>query len=209
MAKAIARQDQVRPGEGALVDLSLLPDASVAGKGTATFQVSLASVPVPHKRYAADLSFVELVDETVHIFFGQRRLRSDELRSLVVIKMDIAWVHRFIRSIDDSSHPFEKYASDNKIRTEVLTECGEEPKDTVSFDANFTLAAIAGRQACLDFFYSSPFAFSASMGAKKLAIEPVLRVDLRASLLMGILAEMRKIVANTRSIEALEGLDHE
>lgn len=199
-----AKTQLVRSGEGALVDVSFLPNETVAGRNVASFNISLASVPVPHKRYSADTAFVEIVDETVLLLFAQRRIRNDGLRSLVIIKMDPEWVQRFLLTLAQADTDFDKYAESHNISADILGTVPEEPKDTVAFDANFTMAAISERQACLDFFYSSPFAFSASLGAKKLAVDPVLRVDLKCSLLLGVIAGMRDVIKRIPTGRILE-----
>jgi hypothetical protein len=185
----------IRPGEGAAqVEVNFVPRSNVSDKGKVAAQINLATVPVPHRRYSADVAAVNYWKETVQLLFAQKKLSGDDLRSLVIVKMNADWAKRFLDSIADAEVPFDKYATTNNIANDAMVVVEEEPKDTVAFDANFTLAAISGRQACLDFYYSSPFAFSASQGAKKLAVDPVLRVDLRAGLLMGVIDGIRKIV---------------
>lgn len=182
-----------RPGEGTLVELRPIASKEVTGADSVKMTASLNAVPVPNKRYSADVCFVGYSHETFKLLFAQEKINSTELRTLLVVKMSVDAVSRFLETIAETDLPFDEYAEKNGLKIEQLPQFKEEPKDTVAFDANFVLAAMSGKESCVDFYHSSAFAQGAIQASKKLALDPVVRVDLRASLLMALVREVRKI----------------
>ena len=196
-----------RPGEGTLVELHVLPSKGVSGGSSAVMRASFANVPVPSKRYSSDMGAVSYSRETFKILFGQEKLNSEsELRTLLIVKMTPGAVARFLKSVEEADPKFEALAKQAGLEPESMNTFAGEPKETVAFDANFVLAAFSGREACLDFYHSSAFSVSSSIHTKKLALDPVVRVDLRSTLLLGLIKTLRQTLS-TLPERVLEGQD--
>lgn len=189
----------VRPGEGTYVDVEFRPSGDPRTAGTASVRVNLAQVPVPNKRYSADVASLQFAHGTYRLLFGQQKLGGDgQLRTLLIVKMSKQAVRRFLESVE-SAEPAFHAAIALREGTEGLIEICNEPKETVAFDANFVLAAVSDDEGCMDFYHSSPFSVSASSVTKKIAFDPVVRVDLPASVLLKIVDSLRDELAKSET----------
>lgn len=182
----------VRPGEGVLVDLRPALVRDVAGTNSAKMTANINNVPVPNKRYSADVCFVGFNNDTFKLLFAQEKFNSTELRTLLIVKMSEESVGRFLETLEDTDPPFSDYAETAGFRIEELGAFTQEPSETVAFDANFVLVGMSGKEGCADFYHSSAFAMGASKASGKLALDPVVRVDIRSSLLLGMLKVLRE-----------------
>jgi hypothetical protein len=177
------------------VDLQLSASRSVRGQTATVLSADLSSVPVPAKRYSADVAFVGYDRETVKILFGQEKFGAGgRLRTLLIIKMTPAAVMRHLEQVDGAEPSFPSVAERIGVIAEDLPQFANEPRETVTFDANMILAAFTGREACSDFYHASPFSVSVGRESKKLALDPVVRVDMRTSLMFGVIAALRKLM---------------
>lgn len=186
----------VRPGEGVVVELRPVVAREVSGSNATRMSANVSAIPVPSKRYSADVCFVGFSHGTYKWLFAQEKFNSQELRTLIIVKMSAEATVRFLTSCDEASPTFDEFAEQTGIEVESLPKFGEEPKETVAFDANFALVALSGAEACVDFYHSSAFAVGASKHTNKLALDPVVRVDLRSSLLLGMIREVAKVLGD-------------
>ena len=177
-----------------VVDLRPAVARDVSGANATRMTANISQVPVPNKRYSADTCFVGFSHETVKLLFAQEKFNSEDLRTLIIVKMSTEAMVRFLESCDEASPSFEEFATQAGIKSEELGPFKAEPTETVALDANFALVAMSGREACIDFYHSSAFAIGASKRTNKLALDPVVRVDLRTSLFLGLLHEAAAIV---------------
>jgi hypothetical protein len=185
-----------RTGEGTAVDAAVRPVTTASGRSAGLMTVNISSAPVPERRYVAEVCSVTYEKETVKLWFGQPKHNSNKLRTLLVIHMSPSSVRHFIDSIRAVKNPtYEELAQDNHFQKEPLSTLEDEPDQTVAFAANFILAGMSGREACLDFFHASAFAISAVVHTSKLALDAVVRVDLRSSLALGLFQELGRLVA--------------
>lgn len=186
-----------RAGEGVCVDFNAVPVTSVGGSNTQTFTADLGGLPVPDRRYSADQAFIDYRDETFFVMFGQDRLDRRGLRNLLAVKMTPAAVDQFLQTLTHpakgalSDKSLEDVAASGGIEHSSLGSFNEEPGDAVTLNANIVLAALSGREACMDFYYASPFSKAAMFKSHQLAVDPIVRVDLRTSLLLGLIDEFR------------------
>lgn len=194
-----------RVGEGVLVDLVNIPAPNRAGNAVIAYRVNIGSVPVPSKRYSTDVAFLAYKRNTIKLMFGQEKHSDNLLRTLLIIKMTPTAARKFLRTTQEA---FRKHSEQVNLKPEVIDDDFIEPHDTVSFDSNIVLAAIAGREACCDFYHASSFSLASSVKSKKLALDPVVRVDLRATLLMGLLESLQKLISGLPS-DIFEGEDNE
>lgn len=190
----IAPRGVNRPGEGTLIDIEVQSVAETAGQSGFRMHADLSHAPVPERRYSAHVYALEADTESVKLLFGQRKIgKSAGLRTLLIIDMTAQGAARFLQTIDSARNPTpQEIANTHGIVAQAPIEIQEEPGQTVELLANMVLCAWAGPEACTDFYQASPFAFSAAPGIRKLALDPVVRVDMRASSFLGMLGELRK-----------------
>lgn len=184
---AVAKVNHHRPGEGIVVDVVVTALETVNGLGRATLQAEIATLPVPNKRYSADVAYLGYSSGTAKLLFGQEKFGGDgELRTLLIVKMGLSWVRAFVDGVNKLDLTKPQGGSKNGIVEEALPQFPQEPKDTVAFDATMVVAGVNGIDGCVDFYYSSPFALERTPASKKLAVDPVVRVNVRAGLLLGM-----------------------
>jgi hypothetical protein len=184
-----------RLGEGTLVDVHISSVVSVDGIDRATLQANVGSLPVPNKRYSADTAFVGYSHGTAKLLFGQEKFATDgELRTLLIVKMSLNWVKAFVQTLTEGKQALRHSPAVERLNIEALPQFTEEPKDTVTFDATMVVTGINGIDGCLDFYYSSPFALERTAQSKKLAVDPVVRVNVRAGLLVGMFDELSRLL---------------
>jgi hypothetical protein len=184
----------VRQNEGSNVPVILGQVATVNGLSVQMAAVKLSDAPVPERKYVADVCGVTYVPGTVQLLFGQRRIGGDGLRSLLVIQMSSSGAVRFLAAISQlAPQTLEEMAKVTGIVAEKSAPINTEPEQTVALAASFVLLASAVDETTMDFYQASAFAISAMPHSGKLALDPVVRIDLRTSLLLGLVEELRKL----------------
>ena len=193
---AVARA-MYRTGEGTPIDVVQHSVVKPDGTGVAVLGINLAQAPVPERRYVADVGTVSFESGTIKVMFGQRKLSSEALRSLVVIHMSPNAVAQFLDSVKGMEKPsLDEIGQKIGIEPEVLAKAfSEEPEQTVAFAANIVAVAVAAKESCLDFYQASSFSIAGAVSSKKLPVDAVVRVDLRTSLFMGVVKELQKIAS--------------
>jgi hypothetical protein len=195
--QSLSRGPVNRPGEGSAISVSVQTFISTDGKSIAQLGVDLSQAVVPDRRYAADTCAVLYVNQTVRIIFGQERFSGDGLRSAVAVKMSPRAVAQLLVMIDASMPSTLVQAIRNEgVEVQKLASPTIEPTQaTVVLAANLALPAISSMEGCIDFYQASPFALGVAMqsNAAKLAVEAVVRVDLSAGLLLGLIEELRSV----------------
>lgn len=196
---AVATQWPVREGEGAALDLTVNHDVNVSGQSLSLLKIDFRTAPVPDRRYAADMCAATYLKHTVRIIFGQQRINSDNYRTLLVISMSEMAIAQFLFSVDQTKDPsFEEIAQGAGIEIEPIGNISEEPEQTVSLSANMVLIAVSGDEASMDFFKASPFSLHAAPHRGKLFLDPVVRVDLTTSALLGLIRALRVFATQFR-----------
>ena len=185
-----------RPGEGVFLDAVVNTFVGTDGKTIAQMGINLAAAQVPDRKYYADICGITSFRGTVKLMFGQERVNSTELRSLLVVQMSEDSVGRFLSTIDQVKNPtfLEAAASaTSKFELEPLTTKITEPVQAIALPANLVFCGVSGTDACADFYQASPFAIGNVMKSKRLALDPVVRVDLRTSLFLSLIEGLRKL----------------
>ena len=191
----------IRPGEGTPMAIT----RPLAGPSKASqMTVSMATAEVPARRYTCDVVDVIQTDLEVQLLFGQRKVGggSLSLRSLLVLHLSLDGVSAFLRSV-------EKYdiwvadLSKQGIIAYGLTNITDEPIQTHSLNANYIVAGLAGREACMDFYLSSAFVFAAlsNPNATHMPIDPVVRVSLPTALFLSVVDKLRVIGAKLPQLQ--------
>jgi hypothetical protein len=188
MSHAVPEQ---RAGEGYPVSVQITDGEN----GRKVLQADLNQVPAPSKQYVAELASVAYEKETVLLYFAQEMLGGAGLRNLLVVHMAPLSAVRFLNVVEDIRKPsIQEVADKIGIQPAQLTEINVEPKDTVALSVTAGMAGLSGRDGCIDFFSASPFSIGLAQRAQKLSLDPVVRVYLRASLLVALVSKMRTIV---------------
>jgi len=68
-----------------------------------------------------------------------------------------------------------------------ITEFKSNADQTVVVTASIVMAGYSGTNGCMDFYYASPFSMQQMAVFKKLAVEPVVRVNLPTGLVFAML----------------------
>ena len=183
-----------KPGEGASLVVSREHSVDVKGATGVLLTIDFTSAPVPDRRYAADIAAVERVNDMVNIIFGQTKVGGG-FRSLLIINMSASAVHQFLRSLADILPTIREYAKRISLAKVDLTEVGQEPNQTVALTANLVAASQSGREACLDFYYSSPWVMMQVKKGGEFAAEPIVRITLTTGLLLAISTKLESVGA--------------
>ncbi len=169
---------------------------NVAGTTGTLFTIDLTSAPVPDRRYAADIATVVRVNDMVRLIFGQTKVGGIEPRSLVVIHLSALAVRQFLQSMPDVLATMRAYAQQSNLTKVSLVDVEKEPNQTVALAANITAASASGREACMDFYYTSPFVMLQVTKGGGFAVDPVVRVMLSTGLLLAICERLESMKAD-------------
>lgn len=164
------------------------------GSTKITAQVEMGSAPVPDRRYVADVAAVAVAPagQFVTIMFGQSRIGSKALRSLVLIRLFPEPVHRFFEGSAEFITRLRNTLSKNKLDEQSVEPTLEEPEQTVSLSANVVATAYAGHEAVLDFYHLSPMVLRrlALQDEPRVPLDPVVRIDISIALLAGVVTAL-------------------
>jgi hypothetical protein len=186
---------KLRHGEGKEIEVIRQTVPQTDGTTSYEFNIDISHAPVPERRYVADAATLLFSGDVVRLVLGQKRLlSSEELRSAVVVFLSAQALTYFLRSSNDVHPILNEYAAQHQI-SEFLTELKTEPEHTTFITSNIILMAFSGREACLDFYNSSPFVLAVAQKGGKWALDPILRVDLSTGLLIAILDKMETLKA--------------
>jgi hypothetical protein len=154
--------------------------------------VELYKAPVPDRKFTADTCSTIFAGSVVKLVFGQERIDGKGLRSAIVVQMSRIGGANFVRFCDLMKNPsINEIAQTDNIGVENVSPVATEPPQALTLSANMPLTAISGHEACIDFYQASPFAMGIALRSQKLALDPVVRIDLRTPLLVGLLNDLR------------------
>lgn len=155
----------------------------------------LSDAEVPDRHYHARVCSIDFAHGTVELLFAQpRRDHPDQLRTLLVVSMSMMSTLPFIESIDRLQSPsLDEIAAKHDIAAEPLISFTSEAEQTVEVDANIVAAAFSGPESCLDFYHASAFSIAALASTNRLNMIPVVRVNTRTSLVLGLISRIREL----------------
>jgi hypothetical protein len=183
-----------RPGEGVVVETQFHSDVRDDGTAVTTISANLSSAMVPERHYQADIIDVIKTPFGVKLLFGQQKIGSDELRSLLVVDMSDGGVNRFLDTTKDMPSSFEEVSKKLHVAETTTMKILAEPPQTVSLAANALLVANVGFESCMDFYKMSAFSVLATQRGQNLAADPVVRVDLSYPLFYWMYRKMKELV---------------
>lgn len=190
------RQVADRPGEGEPVAFTRKQVVSVTGITGHAVSADMSTARVPDRHYVADIASVIRAGDSVKMLFGQKKVGGDDLRSLVVIHLPGIAITRFLKSVPEITANLSKFATQSNMSDTGLENLQSEPQQTVALPANMILVSVSGYEACLDYYYYSPFVMVQVSKGGKFVVDPVARVMLSASLLLAILRELQSLGDN-------------
>jgi len=184
-----------QPGGG---DGNIVPAQRADVGSTVTIGIDLSKLPVPERRYVADVASVVATDDIVHLLFGQAQVigNGGKLRSMLDIHVPAQGIRHFLQSIESHTMPETLTSLRAKLGQEGrgLYEITEEPKETFSLPVNMIAVAISSREACLDMYYADTFVMSrAVQGVGRLTADPVVRISLPSAVLLAVIAKLESL----------------
>ena len=184
----------LRIGEGHAVDVAILP----ATKGAATqYRIDTSSLPVPDRKLTSDAVGLIRGDYMVKLLFAQREANDDGFLSLLTVQMSFDSVHSFLRTMVPLEDGLEAF---NKIPVGKLSVIKGRVQQSAAVSASIVLAGYTGTDGCLDFYYTSPFSVQSISFGNKLAVEPVVRVNIPTPLLIAMSRGLREIAPDLPSL---------
>lgn len=188
------QQVTARPGEGTVIASVAKRIAHPDGTTTIALQLNLNTAQVPDRRYAANAASLVHEGDRVTFIFGHRRLGRKELRSLVLVEMITPAVHQLLESSKAMLVSAWKFVAKNELARTSLAEINEDvPGQTVPFIANICTAGFTGRDACMDFYFASPFAAQIAGGGGDFQAEPLVRVSMPTMLMLAIYERLKEL----------------
>lgn len=186
----VSNQFALRKGDGVVIDVVQHRSVETAGITQITYGLNLNEAPVPTRRYVADVADAVSKRGGIHLIFGQEKVGSDDLRSLLVIHVSASSIRAILQSFAQMTPTFQQIAETVGSEREALSSVREGSAQAVAFSATGCACAAAGEDACLDFYSVSPFSVRSVQVVKKVAVDPVVRVDLRVSLLAALIEKL-------------------
>jgi hypothetical protein len=180
---------RLRPGEGKEIEVVRRTVPQPDGTTAFEMDIDVSYAPVPDRRYVADAGAILFEGDALRLVLGQRLLLGNELRSAVIVFLSAQAAVQFLKTCEKFHPSLQEYAGKHQI-SDRLTEIHEEPLHVTSVTANIILAAFSGRESCLDFYDSSPFVLGIVQKGGKMALDPILRVDLGTGLLLALIDKM-------------------
>lgn len=199
--RELSHKVQHRPGEGYLLDMTVV-DSDTSSQ---TVVVNGLSVPVPDRKYACDAAQVLFTNTGVRLLFGQCLPVGNGLLSMLVINIAAESIMQFLGSIN---HEFEESAKaylKDKGGVPSLSTFQENAEQSVVLTGSFILAGYTGFASCLDIYNASPFSIQQMAAMKKLAVEPVVRVNLSTGLMLALIDALRAGASQWKWIKEANG----
>lgn len=180
-----------RPGEGSVIGFVTHNISNPDGTTAVALFLNMNTARVPDRRYVANVAAVQVVGEQLVLIFGQSKLGGSGYRSLLIIEMSSTYVHQFLKSSEDLVKGIVKFSAQHNVRMAKLCEIKEDvPGQTIPFVANIATAGFTGRDACMDFYYASPFSVQIAGMGGEFAAEPVVRVNLPTALMGAVYEQL-------------------
>jgi hypothetical protein len=179
----------IRVGDG--VAIEIVRKAAPRPDGTTALEIGLdlSDAPVPDRRYLADVASVKLVEDSLHLLFGQRTIGGKSLRSLVILVLTVEGVKNFLKTCTEFGPKLHTYLDRISAAKAQLSQIEEEPEQTVAMPVSIIAASHVERDACIDFYHASPSAIRSVLqhgDANVIGIDPVVRIQLSTRLLAAV-----------------------
>jgi hypothetical protein len=164
-------------------------------RAPSSFSLDLSTVPDPPRTYYAQECWAEIDRGIIGIFFAQKSRSGGPLRSLVCMRMTPMYVINWLKAVDDIHSPsIAEIASICGITAEQLNPIADEAEQTFEASASVVKTGMSAFEVSLDFIKIWPFEISnAKSGSKFAKGDPQVRIDLRSSLFLGLMDNLREL----------------
>jgi hypothetical protein len=175
----------------------LIPDGSITNpQASVSAMLDINGVPVPDKKYVADVYSVTHAGRAVKLYFGQSPVPGGDLHTLLVINMSMQSVQNCVTVIDQVKGPsFDEVRDRESISPAPIMTIKQIPAQTVTLSATLAVSAMAGQDAAIDFLRSSPFAIAIATKTSELAVDPVVRVEMSSEIFIGLVDQLRRVAS--------------
>ena len=167
------------------------------GTGLTAVGMDLSNAEGPARQYACEVASVVHVAYEIRFLFGQILLGSDELDSVLVVRMNQMAARQLSDSIVAMGKPtLTDIAKTMDVTAIPLTAITVAPRTMVMVVANIGSVALSGLETCVDFYYATPFAIRNAEKSRQLALDPVVRVDIPTALFLSIASTLAELTKN-------------
>jgi hypothetical protein len=182
-------QRTLRLGEGHAVEVSLVP----ATKGVqAHYAIDTSALPVPDRRLSCDTVDVLVADYMVKLLFAQKEVVGKGFLALLIVQMSFDAIHQYLKTMEPLETGIEKLEN-GKLPKAIVSKIDEKPQQAAVVTSSMILSGYTGTDGCLDFYYTSPFSIKSINFGNKIAVEPVVRVNLPTPLLVALWRRLKEL----------------
>ena len=183
-----------RPGEGTPIGIVNRQPMIAGVAAGVSLGLDLTTARVPDRRYVATAAAIAQEGDRITLIFGQHKLGGKGYRSLLLIEFPSNYVDQFLIASQELVDSIKKIAEQNSFLSVPLSDISEDvPGQTIPFVANIATAGYTDRDACMDFYYASPFAVQIAGMGGEFSADPVVRVTLQTALMMSIYERLSNV----------------
>lgn len=157
-----------------------------SGPGNDQYRLEFAHAPAPSHKFVADeFAILEAAGKLRFVFVQLNVLGKP--RALVDVHSQLGAVQQF-------AEVFKSFSPIDAPQAQIKIE--EEPSEAIALWATFARASIAAPiSACIDFYYTSPFALGAGRMDLALYAQDVVRIQMTDVMLQSFVMAMREVLA--------------
>lgn len=183
----VGQRVQHRPGEGHVIDMTIL---STDAEST-TVELASNTLPVPDRRFTCDAIQVVCTAVGARLLLAQRQPVGEGLLAMLVLSMAPDPTVQFLRTVDAQFLELARQCVDSQGGQLAASVFTENAQQSVVLTCSYVLAGFTGLSGCMDFYNASPFSIQHMAALKKLALEPVVRVNLSTGLMLQLLDALK------------------
>ncbi len=177
-----------RPGE---TTYPVVFNVSPRSDGTSQIEIGidLTLVAVPQKRFVADIAGLEANDHQLKLFFGQKKIGSQELRSLLAISMSPTAIHRLRPQLEEFYDDIKRYLEAIGSAIVEPAKIDREPAQAVQMAANIATLSRADTETTIEFYYLPPHGLHSVriQSQNSVPIDSIVSVDAPLAVVAGLI----------------------
>jgi hypothetical protein len=181
--------------DGHPIPLQRVQTVVVDGQHTIRYGLDMGTAPVPQRRFAADVCWVDLKRGELRIDFAQEAVGSNSYENALRVKLSLLATQNLLEVFDgaNGNPSIVAIAQNVGSNRETLEPLAGEVRHQAGLVANFTTIGISGSETCVDFYHASAFAMNEAQRRGELELEPVVRIDLRTPLFVAMMEQIRRV----------------
>jgi hypothetical protein len=179
-----------------------LPMSTRVDGDVTTVGVDISNAPVPQREFAAEACTVIKEANEAWLIFTQAVIGTEgaEIDAMLIVRMNPQAARQLAHSVNDMKRPTVREIADRMgVAKAAPLDLLSRPRQTGRMMANLAVIAVSGYESCIDFYRASPFAFRDLSTTSKLAVEPVVRVDLQTAQFLTLIERLGEVVASLPS----------